>query len=62
MQHKPAGMFREVSTYIQRLAKFYLSVNQYGADKLLTFNVFHKKDDSSFLFLLAFGGDGAPGV
>ena len=47
---------------MQRLAKFYLSVNQYRADKLLTFNGFHKKDESSFLFLLAFGGDGAPGV
>ena len=62
IQHKPVGMFREVSPYIQRLAKFYLSVNQYRVDKLLTFNGFHKKDESSFLFLLDFGGDGAPGV
>ena len=32
MQHKPVGMFLEVSTYIQRPAKFYLSVNQYRVD------------------------------
>ena len=49
-QHKPVGMFREVSTYIQRLAKFYLSVNQYRADKLLTFNGFHKKMNHRFFF------------
>ena len=46
----------------KRLAKFYLSINQYRVDKLLTFNGYHKKDESSLLFLLAFGGDGAPGV
>ena len=56
------GMFRDVCVHIQRLAKFYLTVNQYRADKLLTFDNFHKKDKSSFLFLLSFGGDGALGV
>ena len=44
------------------LAGCYLTVNQYRDDKLLTFDSLHKKDESSFLFLLAFGGDGAPGV
>ena len=48
--------------HIQRLAKFYLTVNQYRADKLLTFNNFHKKDKSLFLFLFSFGSDGTPGV
>ena len=56
------GVFRDVCVHIQRLAKFYLTVNQYRADKLLTFDNFHKKDKSSFLFLLSFGGDGALGV
>ena len=63
MQDEPAvGMFRNVCAHMQRLAKFYLTVNQYRDDKLLTFDNFHKKDKSSFLFLLSFGGDGAPGV
>ena len=63
MQGKPAvGMFRDVCEHIQRLAKFYLTVNQYRTDKLLTFDNFLKKDESSFLFLISFGGDGAPGV
>ena len=57
----PVGMFCDLCVHIQRLAKFYLTVNQYRADKLLTFDNFHKKDESSFLFLLSFGGDGAPG-
>ena len=58
----PVGMFRDVCVHIQRLAKFYLTVNQYRADKLLTFDNFQKKDKSSFLFLMSFGGDGTPGV
>ena len=54
IQDKPAvGMFRDVCVHIQRLAKFYLTVNQYRADKLVTFDNFHKKDKSSFLFHLA---------
>ena len=58
IQDKPAvGMFRDVC--VHRLAKFYLTVNQYRADKLLTFDNFYKKDKSSFLFLLSFGSDGA---
>ena len=62
IQDKPAvGMFRDVCTH-KRLAKFHLTVNQYRADKLLTFDNFHKRDKSSFLFLLSFGGDGAPGI
>ena len=62
VQHKPVGMFRDVCTYIQRLARFYLTVNEYRVDKLLVFDNNHKKYESSFMFLLAFGGDGAPGI
>ena len=58
----PAGLYRDVKSYIQRLAIFYLKVNKYRADKLLTFGNFPKKDSSSFLFLISFGGDGAPGI
>ena len=58
----PVGMFRDLCLHIQRLAKFYLTINQYRADKLLIVNNFHKKDESSFLFLLSVAGDGAPGV
>ena len=44
IQHKPpVGMFRDVCVHIQRPAKFYLTVNQYRADKLLTFDNFQKR-------------------
>ena len=56
-----AGLFRDIKTYIQRLAVFYLKVNKCRSDKLLTFEIFSKKDPNSFLFLISFGGDGAPG-
>ena len=39
----PVGMFRDVCVHIQRLAKFYLTVNQYRADKLRTFDNFKKR-------------------
>ena len=58
----PAGLFRDVKTYIQRLAIFYLKVNKCRSDKLLTFENFCKMDPNSFLFLISLGGDGAPGV
>ena len=54
-----AGLFRDIKTYIQRLAVFYLKVNKCRNDNLLKFC---KKDPNSFLFLISFGGDGAPGV
>ena len=41
VQHKPVGMFRDVCTYIERLAKFYLTVNEYRVDKLLVFDNIH---------------------
>ena len=58
----PAGLFRDIKTYIQRLAVFYLKVNKCRSDKLLTFEKFCKNDPNSFLFLISFDGDGAPGV
>ena len=62
VQNKPVGMFRDIRDFVPRLATFYLKVDQYRSDKLLRFDKFVKKDPSSFLFLLSFGGDGAPGV
>ena len=58
----PMGMFRDVCPHILRLAQFYLKVNEYRTDKLLSFDNVCKKDESSFIFLISFGGDGAPGV
>ena len=55
------GMYRKCSEYILRLAKFYLNINIDREDKLKQFEM-PKKDKDSFLFLLAFGGDGAPGT
>ena len=62
LENIPAGLFRDIKTYIQRLAVFYLKVNKCRSDKLLSFEKFSKKDPNSFLFLISFGGDGAPGV
>ena len=55
------GCYRQIQSYVLRLAKFYLNVNQYRKDKLMEFD-YTKKNSDSFLFLLSFGGDGAPGV
>ena len=51
LENIPAGLFRDIKTYIQRLAIFYMKVNKCRSDKLLT-----------FLFLISFGGYRAPGV
>ena len=56
------GMYRDLKTFVPRLASFYLHVNEHRADKLLSFKNFSCKDPSSFLFLISFGGDGAPGI
>ena len=47
------GNFRSCVQYILRLPKFYLHVNKSRKDKL--------KCVSAMLFVLAFGGDAAPG-
>ena len=54
-----AGQFRDIKTYIQRLAVSYLKVNKCRSDKLLKFC---KKDPNSFFFLISFGVDAATGV
>ena len=55
------GCYRDASSYILRLAKFYLTVDKHRKDKLKFFPNFPKKDGDSKLFALAIGGDGAPG-
>ena len=57
---KGQGMFRPLDSYVPRLAKFYLSVNEKRFDKLKEFPFFEKKDQESFCFVMALGGDGAP--
>ena len=53
------GMCRPISEYALRLAKFYLTVNEKRNDKLVNFA--GKKNPQSMLFIMAIGGDGAPG-
>ena len=55
------GNYRSCDEYILRLAKFYLKVNETRKDKLKQFDNFPKKSNDSLLFVLAFGGDAAPG-
>ena len=55
------GCYRDPVEYVLRLAKFYLAVDKHRKDKLLFFPTLPKKDKSSLLFVLSFGGDGAPG-
>ena len=58
---KGDGMYRNVQNYVPVLAKFYLEVNKERKDKLKVFTKFPKKNQSSVLFLIAVGGDEAPG-
>ena len=55
------GMYRPLAEYALRLAKFYLHVDRYRVDKLKSFPFFPQKDNNSTLFVMSFGGDGAPG-
>ena len=55
------GVDRNPKEYILRFAEFYLNIDQHRIDKLRTFVYFRKKDQESFLFVLAIGGNGAPG-
>ena len=61
-EEKGQGLYRDVRTYVPRLAQFYLRVNKSRIDKLLCFDdaKFQKLDASSTLFLLSVGGDEAP--
>ena len=53
---KGVGVYRNLKTYLPRLAQFYLHVNVERHDKLLNF----ESDESSKLFLFSIGGDEAP--
>ena len=55
-------MCRMPAEFILYLAKFYLKVNNWREDKLKTFKSLKQKDHESFLFAIAIGGDGAPGI
>ena len=54
------GMFRNLVKFAPFLAEFYLHVNETRFDKLKEFTNFPKKNENSFLFLIAIG-DEAPG-
>ena len=54
------GCYRPPGQALLCLAKFYLKVDKYREDKLLQFPSIPKKDPSSFMFVVGFGGDGAP--
>ena len=54
------GMFRNLCEYVPRLAKMYLNLDDNRVDKLKNFPSFASKNNS-FVFLLALGGDEAPG-
>ena len=53
------GVCRSLAEYALRLVQFYIKVNINRRDKLM--NVKGKQDQNAMLFLMAIGGDGAPG-
>ena len=55
-------VYSEPVEFILRLAEFYLLVNEERLDKLKSFEHFPWKEASSFLFAIAAGGNGAPGI
>lgn len=55
------GCYRDTVEFCQRLAQFYLQVNESRVDKLQSFLTLERKSPNSFLFLIAIGGDEAPG-
>ena len=56
------GAYREPAGFILKLAEFYLDRNEERTDKLKAFETIPKKCLDSFMFVLALGGDGAPGT
>ena len=56
------GVCRSLAQYALRLAEFYIAVNENRTDKILDFKAFPKKNTESLLFVMAIGGDGAPGT
>ena len=61
-EEKVDGVCRSLGKYALRLAEFYIKVNENRTDKLLEFKSFLKKNHESLLFVMAIGGDGAPGT
>ena len=61
LEESGEGMFRPLVDYVQRLSKFYLTVYLERKDNLMEVSKKLKKSPDSFLFLLCFGEDGAPG-
>ena len=55
-------VYRGPVKFILRLAEFYLFVNEMRLDKLKSFEHFICKEASSFLFAVAVGSDGPPGI
>ena len=57
------GCYRRLDTFVLRLAQFYLNRDRDMTrhDKLIDFPSSKKRDTDSFLFVLSFGGDAAPG-
>ena len=54
------GFFCDTCSYVKRLAKFYLIVNEKRVDKICAFENYERKNQSSIMFVLAIGGDEAP--
>ena len=55
-------VYRGPVKFILRLAEFYLFVNEMRLDILKSFEHFICKEASSFLFAVAVGSDGPPGI
>jgi len=55
------GCYRDLIQFCPRLAQFYLHVNENRVDKLNSFLDIERKSPNSSVFLIAIGGDEAPG-
>ena len=53
----PAGVYRDLQTYVPLLSEHLLNFNTHRKDKPLEF----KNIPESTMFVMTFGGDGAPG-
>ena len=58
-EERGVGFYRNLQSYLPRLAEFYIHVNHKRHDKLMEFHC-GKLEASSFLFLFSIGGDEAP--
>ena len=55
------GCYRDLIQFCPRLAQFYLHLHENRVDKLKTFPDIERKSPNSSVFLVAIGGDEAPG-